>query len=138
MKLALRVLTALALLGVAVVHLRIAHSYTPIGKHPVSIGDQFYAQAVLCLLLAAALAVRPRTLVWAASALFAAGSLAVLVYSRYRALPVYGFPGGFQETWDVSGAKPAAAFESAALVLALLGLAADRLRAPLSAGSAAG
>jgi hypothetical protein len=126
MRILLRALAALALVGVAVVHLRIAHSYTPIGTHPLSIGDQFSAQAVLALALALALLVRPHLLVWAACAVFALGSLGVLVYSRYRALPVYGFPGGFQETWDVSGAKPAAAFESAALLLSLLGTAAQR------------
>ena len=51
------------------------------------------------------------------------GSLAVLVYSRYHALPVYGFPGGFQESWAVRGAKPAAWFESAVIVLSLMGAA---------------
>jgi len=122
----LRVLTALALVGIAVVHLRIAHTYTAIGKHPLTIGDQFYVQAVVAIGLALVLLVRPHMLVWAACALFALGSLAVLVYSRYRALPVYGFPGGFQESWDVSGAKLAAGFESAALVLAVVGTAAQR------------
>ena len=126
MRILLRLLTAAALVGVAVVHLRIAHTYAPLGKHPLSLGDQFYAQAVVGLLLALAVLVRPHLLVWAACAAFALGSLAVLVYSRYRALPVYGFPGGFQETWDVSGAKPAAAFESAALLLSLVGTAVQR------------
>jgi hypothetical protein len=126
MKIAVRLLTALALVGVAVVHLRIAHSYTSVGDHPLAIGDQFYAQSVIALLLAAAVLVRPAGLVWAACALFAIGSLAVLVYSRYHPLPVYGFPGGFQESWDVTGAKPAAAFESAAVVLSLIGAALPR------------
>ena len=121
MRFVLRALTALALVGIAVVHLRIAHGYTPIGKHPLSIGDQFYVQAVLAFLIAAVVVVRGDALAFGASALFALGSLAVLVYSRYHALPVYGFPGGFQETWDVSGAKPAAWFEGAALALSLLG-----------------
>lgn len=121
MRFVLRALTALALVGIAVVHLRIAHSYTAIGKHPLSIGDQFYVQAVLAFLLAALVVFRGDALAFAATALFALGSLAVLVYSRYHALPVYGFPDGFQETWDVSGAKPAAWVESVALALSLLG-----------------
>src|SRR4051794_1991159 len=123
MKIMLRSLTALALVGVAVVHLRIADSYTPIGKHPLSIGDQFYAQAVLAFLLAAAVLVGPVVGVGAAPALVASGSLAVVVPSRYHALPVYGFPGGFQESWGVRGAKPAAWLESAVIVLSLLGAA---------------
>src|SRR3954453_12204939 len=130
MKIALRSLTALALVGVAVVHLRIAHSYTPIGKHPLSIGDQFYAQAVLAFLLAAAVLVRPVLLGWAATGLFGICSLAVLVYSRYHALPVYGYPGGFQESWAVRGAKPAAWLERAAIVASLLGAAASLRRPP--------
>jgi hypothetical protein len=130
MRIVLRLLTGIALIAVAVVHLRIAHTYEPVGKHPLSIGDQFYAQAVIAFVLTAALLVRPRRLVWAASFLFAVGSLAVLVYSRYHALPVYGFSGGFQEGWGVTGAKPAAVFESLAIVLSLAGL--------VSAGSAAG
>ena len=121
MRIAVRLLTALALVGVAVVHLRIAHSYTSVGDHPLALSDQFYAQSVIALLLAAALLVRPAGLVWAASVLFALGSLAVLVYSRSHTIPVYGFSGGFQESWDVKGAKLAAAFESAALLLSLIG-----------------
>lgn len=117
----MRALTALALVGIAVVHLRIAQSYTSIGKHPVSIGDQFYAQAVIAFVLAAVVVFRGDALAFGAGALFALGSLAVLVYSRFHALPVYGLSGGFQETWDVSGAKPAAFFEGAALALSLLG-----------------
>ena len=126
MKIAVRLLTALALVGVAVVHLRIAHSYTAVGDHPLALGDQFYAQSVIALLLAVAVLVRPAGLVWVACALFATGSLAVLVYSRYHSLPVPGFPGGFQESWDVEGAKQAAAFESAALLLSLIGGALPR------------
>lgn len=121
MKIALRVLTAVALIGVAVVHLRIAHNYTSIGTHPLAISDQFYAQAALAFLLSAAVLVRPAALVWAGCALFAIGSLAVLVYSRSHGLPVYGFPGGFQESWAVEGAKLAAWFEGSALGLSLLG-----------------
>jgi hypothetical protein len=120
-RIALRVLAAAALIGIAVVHLRIAHTYTSVGKHPLAISDQFKAQAVLAFLLAAAVLVRPARLVWAAGALFAIGSLAVLVYSRYHALPVYGFDGGFQESWAAPGAKLAAAFEAAATVLSVGG-----------------
>lgn len=129
-----RVLTALALIGVAVVHLRIASSYEGLGGHPFALTDQFYAQAVAAFVLAGALLVRPHLLVWLAGTGLAAASLGVLVYSRYRCLPVPGFDGCFQETWATRGAKPAAAFEVAALVLSALGA----LRSRVSAGSAAG
>jgi multisubunit Na+/H+ antiporter MnhC subunit len=117
----LRVLTALALVGVAVVHLDIADGYAELGKHPLSLGDQFYAQSAIAILLAIALLVKPHFVIWFATAGFALGSLAVLVYSRYKTIPIYGFPGGFTETWDAKGAKPAAWFEGAALLLSLVG-----------------
>ncbi len=117
----LRVLAAAALVGIAVVHLKIAGNYADLGKHPLSLGDQFYAQSVAGIVLAIAVLVRPHLLVWLAAAGFAVASLAVLVYSRKHTIPVYGFPGGFQETWDASGAKPAAYFETAALVLTGVG-----------------
>ena len=119
----LRTLAALALVGVAVVHLDIAGDYEPLGKHPLSLGDQFYAQGVIAILLAIALLVKPHFVVWLAALGFAVGSLAVLVYSRYKSIPIYGLPGGFSETWDAKGAKLAAGFESAAVVLTLVGAA---------------
>jgi hypothetical protein len=124
----LRVLTGAALVGVAVVHLRIAGTYSGLGDHPFSLGDQFKAQAVIAILLTAALLVRPHPVVWLAAAVFAAGSLAVLVYSRYRTIPVPGVPGGFQESWSAPDVKLAAAYEAAALVLSLLGATLTRRR----------
>lgn len=119
----LRVLTALALLGVAVVHLDIAGNYTSVGKHPLALSDQFYVEAASAILLAAALLIRPHLLVWLATVGFLIGALGVLVYSRYRTIPIYGFPPGFMESWSVKGAKPAAWFEGAGLVLSLIGVA---------------
>lgn len=117
----LSVLTGLALIGVAVVHLRIAGNYAGLGKHPLALNDQFYAQAVIAILLTVALAVRPHFLVWAAAAGFALGSLAVLYYSRNNCLPIYGFDGCFQETWEVEGAKAARLFEVLSLLFAGVG-----------------
>ena len=127
----LRALTAAALVGFAIVHLRIAGNYAGLGKHPLALNDQFYAQAVIASLLALALLVRPRLLVWLAAAAFAAGSLAVLVYSRSNCLPIYGFGGCFSENWSVEGAKNAAYFETAALLLAAVGALTSRRRVTL-------
>jgi hypothetical protein len=117
----LRVLTGAALVGIAVVHLGIAGNYRAVGKHPLALSDQFYVQAAVACVLAAALLVRPQPLVWLASVLFAAGSLAVLVYSRYLTLPTYGLPSGFRETWAAKGAESAAWLEGIALALSLVG-----------------
>lgn len=117
----LALLTAVALTGIAVVHLRIADSYGKVGDHPLSIGDQFYAQSGAAILLALVLVVRPRPLAWAVTILFAAGALGVLVYSRYRCLPLNGFDGCFTESWDVEGARQAAWAEAAALGLSVFG-----------------
>ena len=124
----LRVLTGLALLGVAIVHLDIASTYQEVGKHPLALSDQFYAQSAIALVLAVALIVKPHLLVWLAAVGFGVGSLAVLVYSRYETIPIYGFPPGFQETWMAKGAQQAAVFEGAAIVLALAGAALARRR----------
>jgi hypothetical protein len=126
----LRVLTAVALVGVAVVHLRIAPDYEGLGRHPLALTDQFYAQSAGALLLAVAVLVRPHRLVWLATVGFAVASLGGLVYSRYRCLPVPGFDGCFQETWAVRGAKPALAFEVATLVLSALALTLTLTRTP--------
>lgn len=119
----LSVLTAAALVGIAVVHLRIADNYAGLGTRPLSLPDQFYAQAVSGIVLALALLVRPHAVVWLASLGFAVASLAVITYSRYRCLPIYGFDGCFQESWGVEGARPAAYFEGAAIVLSAVGAA---------------
>ena len=120
-RLLLPISTGGALVGVAIVHLQIAGPYSNVGTHPLSLGDQFYAQAGIAFLIALALLVRPHLLVWLGSGAFAAGSLAVLIYSRYRAIPLYGLPSGFQESWSAKGAQPAAWFESIALVFSLAG-----------------
>ena len=114
----LRILTALGLLGIAVVHLDIASSYAGIGSHPLSLSDQFYAQGAAAIALAVAVVAWPHRLVSMAIVGFAVASLAGLIYSRYRCLPLYGFHGCFQETWSVRGAKYALFFEVETLVCA--------------------
>lgn len=114
-------LTAVALAVVALVHLDLAPRYASIGSP--SLGAQFRAQAVVAGLLALVLLVRPRAAAWAVTAAFGAASLAALVWSRYRDLPVPGFDGGFRETWEAEGAVTSAVAEAAVVVLALAGLA---------------
>ena len=74
-------------------------------------------------MLAIALLVRPHALVWLASLGFAIASIGAITYSRYKCLPIYGFDGCFQEAWGVEGAKPAAFFEGATIVLSAIGAA---------------
>ena len=131
LSLPVRILTGLALVMVAVLHLKIAGNYVDLGTKPFSIGYQFYAQAAGAFLLTVALAVKPHRLVWLAVLGFGLLSFGALVYSRYKGLPVPGLPGGFQESWDVPQAKNVAYAEVAAIVLALVGLV-------LSSGRVAG
>jgi len=119
----LAVMTGAALVGVAVVHLKIAGNYSGLGKHPLALPDQFYAQATVAFVLTLALLIRPHALVWLATVGFAVGSLGVLYYSRSNCLPIYGFDGCFQESWDVEGANPARIFEFLTLAFALVGAA---------------
>lgn len=133
----LRLLAAAALAGIAVVHLRIAGNYQGLGKHPLALNDQFYAQGTAAIAIAVTLLVKPHLLVWLAALGFTVASFAGLIYSRYKCLPIYGFDGCFQESWTVEGAKPAAWFESASLVLTTAGSALaylSRTRPSLSAG----
>jgi hypothetical protein len=116
--LVLRILAGIGLIGIAAVHLDIAKDYKGLGKHPLALTDQFYAQSAMAIVLILALAVRPHFLVWAATALFAVGSLAVLVYSRYNTIPIYGFDPGFMESWSAKGAKLAAASEALTILAA--------------------
>ncbi len=132
--LVLAVLTAVGLVAIAVIHLRIAKNYVDLGSKPFSLGDQFYAQAAGGIALAVGvllMLVRPlgrlEPLVWASAVGFGIVSLAFLVYSRYHAIPVPGLPGGFQESWDASGAKPAAVAESLTIAFGLAGLAVSRI-----------
>ena len=122
----MRLVTGAALVGIAVVHLQITGDHRGIGAQPLSLNDQFYLQAATAVLLTVALLKTPHLLVWLTCAVFASGSLAVLVYSRYKTIPVYGFPGGFQESWSTRGAKAAAWFEGLALALSLAGAALAR------------
>ena len=125
-----RVLLSVALAVVAIVHLKISSNYADIGS-PLSLRGQFVLQGIGGLVLAAAVLVplvrslgRLDRLVWLAALGFGAVSLGPLVYSRYKPLPIPGFPKpGFQETWEVEGAVLSAFAESAVIVLALVGLA---------------
>lgn len=143
MTLVVRAVTVVALGLVAYYHLDLASTYTLIGDRPFSLGDQFYAQSAAAILLAVAvlapLAVeRLRAtvlsqLVWLGIALFAVVSLVPLVYSRYNPLPIKGFPGGWQETWDATHAVQTAWVESVLVVVALAGLVLERRAAARAA-----
>src|SRR5687768_14832408 len=125
MTVVLRVLAALALALNAAIHLKLADDYTAIGTRPLSLGDQFYAQSAVAIVLALALLIRPHVLVWLATAAFSAVSLAALVVSRYTPIPVPGWDGGWQEAWT-DDARFAATVETVALVVALAGVVRGR------------
>ena len=125
MALGIRILAALALALNAAVHLKLADDYTAVGSRPLSLGDQFYAQSAVAVVLALALLIRPHVLVWLATAAFSAVSLAALVVSRYTPIPVPGLDGGWQEAWT-DDARFAATVETIALVLALVGVVRGR------------
>ena len=140
---ALAVLTAAGLAAIAVIHLLIAKNYVDLGSKPFSLGDQFYVQAAGGLALAVGLVVmlvrplgRLEMLLWLSALGFGVVSLAFLVYSRYKAIPVPGLPGGFQESWSAPKAVAAAVAESFTILVAGAGLLVTRGR--VSAGSAAG
>ncbi len=134
-----RVVAVAALGVVAAVHLRLAPGYSLVGDQ-VTQGDLFRAQALVCVLVALAMLLRPRRPVWAAAAVVALASLVAVVLTTYVAVPAIGpFPRVFEPIWygeKVLAAVAAAAGLGAALSGALRSGARDgRRRTPAQAVS---
>ncbi len=134
-----RVVAVAALGVVAAVHLRLAPGYSLVGDQ-VTQGDLFRAQALVCVLVALAMLLRPRRPVWAAAAVVALASLVAVVLTTYVAVPAIGpFPRVFEPIWygeKVLAAVAAAAGLGAALSGALRSGARDgRRRTPAQAAS---
>jgi hypothetical protein len=128
-----RLVAVVALLVVAVVHLRLAPGYSLIGEQ-VTQGDLFRTQAVVAVLVALALLLRPRRPVWFAAAAVALASLVAVVLTTYVAVPALGpLPRIFEPIWygeKVLAAVAAAAGLAAGLLgLLLSGASRDRSRA---------
>ena len=120
-----------ALLAIdAYVHFDDAHLYDGGTGAAITEGSLFRVQAAVAVVLAVALLVRPHWLVWAVTVLVA-GSAAGAVY-LYTNVDVGGLgplPNMYEPTWALPGKRLSAVAESAATIVAVLGLVLAVLRA---------
>lgn len=127
---ALRAGTAAALIIDAVVHLKDAYFYDANTGPLLSQGQLFRVQAVIALVLAAAVLVLPRRPVWAVAFLVAASAFAaVILYTYVNVGPLAGLPNMYEPSWGPPGKLVSAIAEGAGALLALAGLAWARYRA---------
>jgi hypothetical protein len=120
---ALRAGTAAALIIDAVVHLRDAYFYDANVGALLSQGQLFRVQAVIALVMAVAVLIIPRRLVWVVAFLVAASAFAaVVLYTYVNVGPIAGLPNMYEPSWGPPGKVVSAIAEGAGALLALGGL----------------
>lgn len=118
----LQLATAAGLVIDAVVHLRDAEGYDLVQGTLIGEGNLFRGQAVVALVLAAAILLRPRPVVWAIAALVAASAAgAVLLYTYVDLGAVAGLPDMYEPTWLPPGKLVSAVAEASTAILAVAG-----------------
>jgi hypothetical protein len=114
--------TAGALLTDAVVHLQDAHAYDPVRTSLLSQGELFRVEAVVAILVAAAVLVRPRLVVWTLALAVLSGGLGAVLLYRYVDVGRIGpVPNMYEPTWQSPGKLLSAYAEGAGAVLAAAG-----------------
>jgi hypothetical protein len=120
----LLVATAAVLVFDAIVHLRDAHLYGTGPPGELSKGTLFSLEAVVALLVAAVLVLRPRPVTWALAVLVAGSAATAVLLSRYVDIGAIGpVPDLYEPSWGVPGKLPSAVAELVGTGLALTGLA---------------
>jgi hypothetical protein len=119
---ALAVATAV-LLGIdAYVHLHDAHFYDSVASSNISEGNLFRAQAILAVVVAVALLVRPHPVVWAVAVLVTASAVgAVLLYTYVDVGALGPLPNLYEPTWALPGKLASAVAEGLGTLLAITG-----------------
>ncbi|MDQ6935686.1 MAG: hypothetical protein M3130_10435 [Actinomycetota bacterium] len=118
----LRLLIAAGLVVDAVIHLRLAGGYQLAQPGGIGEGNLFRIEAVVALLVAAYLLLRPSRAAYGLAALVALSALAAVVVSRYVNLPAFGpIPSTYEPIWFFQKTLSAVA-EGAAGALALIGM----------------
>jgi hypothetical protein len=120
---------AAAALGVdAAVHWQNAPAYDAV-TGTVSQGALFRTEAVVAVVTALLVLIRPRRSSWVAALLVAGSALGAVLLYRYVDVGVPGpLPDMYENTWQVPGKLLSAYAEAAAVVLAALGLLTHRKR----------
>ncbi|MCB5273339.1 hypothetical protein BJG92_00859 [Arthrobacter sp. SO5] len=127
--LALRVLTALALLVDAGVHIHLAPGYQAASAGGIGQGTLFLLEAAAAILAAAYVLLRGTRAAYAVAFVVALSAFAAVITYRYVNIPAFGpFPAMYDPTWFFEKSLSAVA-EAAGAVLAAIGFA----RAPRTA-----
>jgi uncharacterized protein (TIGR03382 family) len=120
----LRICTAAALIIDAVVHLKDAPFYDASTQALLSQGQLFRIQAGVAIVVAAAVLVWPRRLVWVIAFLVAASAVgAVVLYTYVNVGSLAGLPDMYEPSWGPPGKALSAIAEGAGALFALAGLA---------------
>ncbi len=114
-----------ALLGVdAYVHLTDASLYDAATTSGFTEGTLFRVEAIVAIVVGIVLLIQPRPLVWAVAAVVAAIAAGAVLLSTYVDAGALGpLPDLYEPTWALPGKPASALAETAAAVLALVGLA---------------
>jgi hypothetical protein len=123
----LRVLAAATVAFLAVdayVHLTDASLYDAATTSAVTEGTLFRVEAIVAIVVGIALLIQPRPVVWAVAAVVAASAAGAVLLSTYVDIGALGpLPDFYEPTWALPGKAASALAETAAAVLALVGLA---------------
>ena len=125
---ALAVATAV-LLGIdAYVHLHDAHFYDSAASATISEGNLFRVQAIVAVVVAVALLVRPHPVVWAVAVLVTASAVgAVLLYTYVDVGALGPLPDLYEPTWVPAGKLASAVAEGLGTLLAIIGFVVSML-----------
>jgi hypothetical protein len=119
---ALAVATAVLLAIDAYVHLHDAHFYDPVASSTISEGSLFRTQAIVAVVVAVALLVRPHPVVWAVAVLVTASAVgAVLLYTYVDVGALGPLPDLYEPTWAPPGKLASAVAEGLGTLLAVIG-----------------
>lgn len=120
---ALRVLTAVALLVDAGVHIHLAPGYQAGNPAGIGQGNMFLLESAAAVLAALYVLLRGSRAAYAAALLIALSALIAVVLYRYLDIPAFGpFPAMYEPVWFFEKSLSAAA-EAAGALLACVGLA---------------
>jgi hypothetical protein len=111
------------LLGIdAYVHLHDAHFYDSLASSSLSEGTLFRIQAIVAVVVAVALLVRPHPVVWAVAVLVTASAVgAVLLYTYVDVGALGPLPDLYEPSWVPAGKLASAVAEGLRTLLAITG-----------------
>jgi glucan phosphoethanolaminetransferase (alkaline phosphatase superfamily) len=119
----LAAVTAVLLAVDAYVHLKYASQYDSFKSSVMSEGTLFRIQAVVAIVVAAAVLIWPRVITWVLTLLVAGSAAVAVVLYTYVDVGALGpLPNLYENTWQPPGKVPSAVAETAAALVAIVAL----------------